>query len=319
MKMKRTRNLSALKTATLWLVLSSPLVAEEGGAGHYIPGAMGTLIDTPPTKPGWVAEPIYMHYSGSASISRAFPKAGLLTTGLEASSDAAMLGAFYTFEPKVLGAHYTIGAFLPFVSIEVTGAVSSALGQRQRTDSVTGLGDISFIPAMLAWKSASWQFDALLTFYAPTGDYEVGRLANPGLNYWTIDPTIGFNYNNEKTGFNCALHTGITLNTENNDTYYQSGSVLHSEASVTQLLPLGKGYLGIGANAFLYEQVTGDRGAGATLGNFASSSVGIGPALSYILPLGKKTLVTEVKWIPEQDTKRRLEGDGIWVKVAFQF
>jgi hypothetical protein len=130
---------------------------------------------------------------------------------------------------------------------------------------------------------------------------------------------VGVNYNNEMTGFNFALHIGITLNTENDDTNYQSGSVLHTEASFTQLLPLGEGYLGIGANAFLYEQVDGDSGAGATLGSFKARSIGIGPALTYILPMADSTLVAEVKWIPERNTKNRLEGDSTWVKFAYQF
>lgn len=301
------------------MALTSTLMAEEGAAGHYMPGSMATLIDTPPTKPGWVLQTTYLHYSGEASISRSFPQAGLLTAGLEATSNAGMLGGFYTFEPLVLGAHYSLGGFLPLVDMEVTGFLDTPLGSVSRADSVTGIGDISLIPVMLAWKSGAWQFNALMSEYAPTGDYEVGRLANTGLNYWTFDPTIGVNYSNEKTGFNFALHTGITLNTENDDTNYLSGSVLHTEASVTQLLPLGKGYLGLGANAFLYEQVSGDSGSGARLGGFESSSVGVGPALSYLLPIGENTLAAEVKWIPEHDTEKRLEGDGIWVKIVYQF
>jgi hypothetical protein len=218
-----------------------------------------------------------------------------------------------------LGAHYSLGGFLPVVSKEVTGFLETPLGRVSRTDSVTDIGDISLIPAMLAWKAGSWQFNTLLTVYAPTGDYEVGRLANAGLNYWTFEPTIGVNYSNEKTGFNMALYTGITINTENEDTNYKTGSVLHTEASITQLLPLGKGYIGVGANAFLYEQVTGDSGEGARLGDFKGRSIGAGPALSYILPMGENTLAAEVKWIPEHDTRKRLEGDAIWVKIAFQF
>jgi hypothetical protein len=319
MKAKRQHGFSALKTTVFSLLLWTSVVAEEGGAGHYMPGGLGTVIDTPPTKDGWVVEPIYMHYSGDASLGRSFPQAGLLTAGLEASSDAYMLGALYTFKPLVLGAHYTVGAYLPVVAMEVTGLLDTALGSVARTEAVTNLGDISLIPAMLAWKSGSWQFDALLTVYAPTGDYEMGRLANTGMNYWTFEPTIGINYNKEKSGFNLAVHTGLTLNTENSDTHYESGSVLHTEASITQLLPFGKGYLGIGANAFLYEQVTGDSGKGAKLGGFESRSIGVGPSLMYILPIGENTLAAEVKWIPERDTENRLEGDGLWVKVAYQF
>jgi hypothetical protein len=309
----------SLKGLALSFVICSPLVAEEGGAGHYIPGGMGTLIDASPTKPGWVAEAIYMHYSGEASISRPFPIAGLLATDIEATSDAAMVGGFYTFEKTLFGAHYSVGGFLPVVSMEVAASLDTPVGKVSRTDSVTDIGDINVVPAMLAWKSGSWQFDALLTIYAPTGDFETGRLANTGLNYWTFEPTVGINYNNEKMGFNFALHTGITLNTKNRDTRYKSGSVLHTEASITQLLPLGKGYLGIGANAFLYKQVSGDSGAGARLGSFKSSSFGIGPALSYFLPIGDKTLAAEVKWIPERNTAKRMEGDSIWLKAVYQF
>jgi hypothetical protein len=319
MKAEHKQRILALKMVALFLALSSTAVAEEGGAGHYMPGGMATLIDAPPTKAGWVVLPIYMNYSGEVSISRSFPQAGVLTAGLEASSDAYMLAGLYTFEQTLFGAHYSLGGVLPWVDMQVTGFVDTPSGLVSVTDSVDDIGDISLIPAMLAWKTGSWQYDALLTVYVPTGDYKVGRLANTGLNYWTFEPTVGVNYNNEKTGFNFALHTGITLNTENDDTNYRSGSVLHLDTSITQLLPLGKGYLGIGANAFLYEQVTGDSGAGATLGDFKGRSVGIGPALTYIRPMADSTLVAEVKWIPERDTENRLEGDGIWVKVAYQF
>ena len=45
----------------------------EGGSGHYVPGGTATLIDLAPTKPGWVIEPIYLHYGGSAPASRSIP------------------------------------------------------------------------------------------------------------------------------------------------------------------------------------------------------------------------------------------------------
>jgi hypothetical protein len=33
-------------------------------------------------------------------------------------------------------------------------------------------------------------------------------------------------------------------------------------------LPMGAGFFGFGFNGFLYEQITGDSGSGATNGNF---------------------------------------------------
>ena len=290
--------------------------ATEGGTGHYMPGAIATLIDLAPTKPGWVFNPLYQHYEGNASVSRTIPVATVITSGLEAKSDAALLGGFYTFGQTVLGAHYSVGAYLPYVWLDVEANVSTPRGTERRRDTASGIGDMTLIPAMLAWKSGFWQFNALFPVFAPTGGYQVGHIANTGLNYWTFDPTIGASYNNEKIGFNTALHIGITANTKNYDTDYHSGSTLHFDGSVQQLLPAGPGYMGVGAEAFYLQQVTADSGAGATFGDFKGYTVGVGPVVTYILPLGEETFVTEFRWLPELDVKRRLEGDYFWLKAV---
>jgi hypothetical protein len=305
--------------ALLILSLVSPVLAEEGGAGRYVPGNAATLIDLPPTKAGWVFESIYLHYDGDASASGNFPNAGLVTAGLDATSDAFILGGIYTFETPVLDSHFSMGAFVPYMWMDVTANVTGGGTTGFRTDTADGIGDITLIPAMMAWKCDSWQFSALLPIYAPTGEYNLGTLANVGRNYWTFDPTFQVSYNNAKTGFNAAIFTGITLNTENDDTDYQSGSAFHIDASVQQLLPLGPGFLSIGFNAFYYEQIEGDSGSGAKLGGFEGRDIGIGPALGYILPVGKNTLVAEARWLPELDTKRRLQGDFFWLKLVYQF
>ena len=299
--------------------LATSVFAEEGGAGRYVPGNAATLIDLPPTKGGWVFESIYLHYDGDASGSGTFPNAGLVTAGLDATSDAFILGGLYTFETPVLKSHFSMGAFVPYLWMDVTANVVAGGATGSRTDTVDGTGDITLIPAMMAWKCDSWQYSALLPIYAPTGEYNLGSLANVGRNYWTFDPTIQVSYNNAKTGFNAAVFTGITLNTENNDTDYQSGAAFHIDASLQQLLPVGPGFLSIGFNAFCYEQIQGDSGAGAKLGDFKGRDIGIGPALGYILPVGENTLVAEARWLPELETKRRLEGDFLWLKLAYQF
>lgn len=95
--------------------------------------------------------------------------------------------------------------------------------------------------------------------------------------------------------------------------------MFHLEASVQQLLPLGPGFVGLGAEAFYLDQVTGDSGSGATFGDFQGRTVGIGPVLTYLLPRGDQTFVGEVRWLPEIDTKRRLKGDYVWMKLVYQF
>jgi hypothetical protein len=291
----------------------------EGGSGHYVPGGTATLIDLAPTKPGWVVEPITLHYGGSASVSRTIPIAGTLALGLSAKSDAVLLGGLYTFETPVLGAHLSSGAYVPFVRMNVQGDVATRLGTVHRNDTGSGLGDLTLIPAMLAWKSGFWQFNALLPVYAPTGSYSVDHLANPGLNYWTFDPTGGISWNNDRIGLNAALHAGLSLNTDNGATSYRSGSTLHLDASVQQLLPVGPGYLGVGAEAFYLDQLTADTGSGATLGDFKGRTQGVGPVLTYVLPHCKETFVLELRWLPETSTTNRLSGDYLWLKFVYQF
>jgi len=312
------RNIFALVTiASILLPLNG--LASEGGAGHYLPGAVATAIDLVPTKSGWVIEPVYLHYEGDVDASKQVPVAGLTTAGMNGKLDVLLLGGFYTFEKPVLGAKYSVGSFLPYVWMTVEAEVDTGLGYKLVRDQQSGLGDVSLIPLMMAWEKGFWQYNAILSIYAPTGEYELGDLANPGLNYWSFDPIIGATYSHDKLGFNAALYGGIIFNTENNDTDYQSGSQLHIEASAQQLLPVGPGFLSLGAEAFYLQQLEADSGQKDIFGDFKGRTAGIGPTLGYILPVGENTLVAEFRWLPELETKNRLKGDYIWLKIVYQF
>lgn len=109
------------------------------------------------------------------------------------------------------------------------------------------------------------------------------------------------------------------FNTENPDTDYQSGSLLHLDGSVQQLLPLGPGFVSIGAEVFYLQQLSSDSGQRPILGDFKGRTSGIGPVLGYVLPVGEDTFVAELRWLPELDTKNRLEGDYVWLKLVYQF
>jgi len=301
------------------LTLSPLLHAEEGGGGHSAPGSASTMADLPPTKAGWVINPMYLYYDGSSEGSSRLPVAGLTTLNIDATSQSFMLGGTYTFPEKLWDAWFTVGAYLPYMWTEVNASVRTLDTNVYATDRTEGIGDMVIVPAMLAWKCDNWQYNAFLKVYAPTGDFDEGSLANAGLNYWTFEPTVGVSYSNPETGFNWALHGGVTFNTENSDTNYQSGSVIHLDASAQQMLPLGPGLLTLGLNGFYYEQVSGDSGSGATLGGFEGRSLGVGPVVGYILPMGDDTLLVEARWVPELDTSNRIEGDYFWLKVAWQF
>ncbi len=209
-----------------------------------MPGANATMVDLPPTSPGGFFKPMYINYRGDASAR--VPTAAGIVANLNADANTLALGGGYGFEQTVLGgAHYSVAAFLPYTWLSISGN-SAALGGKQIQNSVSGIGDLTVVPVMLAWKSDVWQYDFLMPVYAPTGSYEVGRLGNTGLNYWTFDPIFGAAYSNPKSGLSAAAHLGYAINTENNDTSYKSGDILHLDASVQQIFPLGSGFANVG-------------------------------------------------------------------------
>ena len=55
------------------LLVPLTAIASEGGTGHYVPGAVATMIDLAPTQTGWVIEPIYLHYEGDVGLSDEIP------------------------------------------------------------------------------------------------------------------------------------------------------------------------------------------------------------------------------------------------------
>ncbi len=311
------RFISPLILAALIPALS---YAEEGGGGHYAPGAMASLFDQVSEAPGFGAALFYNYYEGSASANLALPIAGSLDLGVSAVSNSAVLGLTYVFEPRVFGARVMTGVFVPLQSLEVEATASiTSLGSASRRDTTSGIADITIIPFDFSWKKGDWTYSGLLNVYAPTGGFSTSNLANLGKNYWTFDPTIGINYFSEKSGFSATLFAGLTMNTTNDATDYRSGNGLHFDATVAQYLPVGKGLLGIGATGFFFQQVSGDSGSGAALGSFEGRTVGVGPVLSYILPMGKQSLAAELKWLPELETENRVKGNYIWFKIGMSF
>jgi hypothetical protein len=260
---------------------------------------------------------MYINYQGDASAT--IPTAAGIIANANATVNSFVLGGGYGFEQKVLGgATYGVAAFLPYSWIDISGN-TAALGGKQITNKVNGFGDLTIVPVLLGWKDGDLQYDFLLPIFAPTGSYELGRLGNPGLNYWTFVPTGGVSYNNAKSGLNAAVHLGYAMNTENNATSYKSGDVLTVDASIQQIFPLGSGFANVGAEAWYFQQVTCDSGSGATLGCFKGRTSGIGPVLGWIQPIGESKLLIEFKWLPELETKNRLNGDYIWLKMVYKF
>jgi hypothetical protein len=307
-----------------FLVRPFVLCAEEGGAGHYTPGATASFIDALPYDPGFAYVNQFLFYGGELSGGRDLPLGSSIGVGVKAKSYADAHVLLYQSPLELLGGRYAAAVALTLARVEVD-ADATLTGRRGNTrskgreDLAEGLGDLYAAPAMLVWKRGDVKYDVRLGFYAPTGEYDKDNLANIGKNYWTAEPAASVSYLGSQNGIEATAFVGVDFNTENTDTDYRTGNQAHLDLTLAQHFPLLKGFAGVGANAFYYQQFTGDSGSGATLGDFKGYTAGVGPALSYLLTINKTTLVIEAKWLPELDTENRLEGDFVWVKAAVLF
>jgi len=217
-----------------------------------------------------------------------------------------------------------MSATIPYIMMDVSadveataGSVSSALS---RSSSTNGLGDIVLMPLMLNYNvHPDFNVNFRVGAYAPTGEYKVGRLANTGKNFWTIEPVLGLMYFGQKNGFEASAFFGADFNTENEDTDYQSGTQVHVDGTLAQHFPLFGDLAGAGVSAYYYKQVTADSGDGATLGDFKGKTVGIGPVVSHVTSLWGNDTIFELKWLHEVETENRLKGDIVWLKAVFKF
>lgn len=307
------------------LIIPASASAEEGGSGHYMPGSMASFIDGVPAEPGFIARLNYLHYSGSTGIDRSLPIAGLTVADVDAVSDAFGLTLLWAPDWK-MGENwsYAMSATIPWLSMEVEASLENTSFGKPRTirrsDKESGLGDIIVMPLMFNQKvNPDLNLNYRLAIYAPTGDYEVGRLANTGKNFWTIEPTAALMYFGQKNGIEGSLFFGVDFNTENSDTDYTSGIQAHLDGTLAQHFPLFSGLAGVGATGFWYQQISDDSGSGATLGAFRARAHGLGPVISYTHKVGGKDVLAELKWLHEFENQNRLEGDTIFFKILAKF
>jgi hypothetical protein len=303
------------------LALVGPLAAqaEEGGLGHYTPGANASFIDALPGHEGLAVANFFLYYPASAGFR--LPLAGLISVSLDATAYADSIVAVYQTPLQLLGGSYAFGGVFTAVWMDVSGTIEAGSGTRTASDSLSGIADLLLYPFMLGWTSlgGDLKYDFRLGVYAPTGKYEAGSIVNVGKNYWTFEPTFTVSFISSKIGLEGSAYAALDFNTRNQTTDYLTGDQFHVDATIAEHLPLLGGFCGVGASAFYYQQFTGDSGSGAKLGDFKGRTIGVGPVLSYAMKLDGVQGAIELKWLPELEVKNRLKGNYFWIKAGVVF
>ncbi|MGF1726901.1 SphA family protein [Photobacterium nomapromontoriensis] len=297
--------------------------AAEGGRVHHLP-LSGTAVLAPQfsPSPGVDVTLTYAHTDGVMPEYQTVSVAGLLVDGLKLEENHFALSVFW--QPDWETAQqwsYTMGLTLPFVSVNAASTVNhdGHTGQeRYHMDSARGLGDIVLFPMVLQYAlDRHWHGAVNLAVYAPTGDFQVGRLANPGLNYWTFEPAVSLSYLEPAQGQAFSIKSGIGINTENPDTDYHSGAQFYLESSLSQYVMFFGGFTGLGVTGYWSEQLTGDSGRGAVLGDFNTRRLAVGPVLSY--KAGWADVEFSLSWLHEINSQHQLKGDTLSFQVQGRY
>jgi hypothetical protein len=164
-------------------------------------------------------------------------------------------------------------------------------------------------------ESGRQQFHDLRDGDIPVGDYHESRLANLGIGHAAIDGGVGYTYLNPSNKLEFSAVVGLTYNFENSHTQYQNGLDFHLDTGASYFLTQ---QINVGLVGYYFQQVTGDRGVGATLGPNESRVAGAGPQLNYFFPVGDKIQgVVNVKAYREFAAQNRPEGWNAWFTLAF--
>lgn len=293
-----------------------PASADEGGVGAWVPGFFGSMAATPQPAGAQVVS-LYYHASVKAGGNAEFPIGGGLSVGIDGNANLGMLIPGYVFPEPVLGGQLYAavalsgGKMKASADVTLTGPNGGVL-RGKRTEEVTALGDI--VPtAILRWNEGVHNFMVFAAAGLPTGSYDEDRLANIGIGHGSLTGGVGYTYFNPQTGYEFSAVPGLTYNFENNHTDYQNGVDFHLDVGASKFL---QGGWQVGLVGYAYQQITGDSGDGAVLGDFQSRVFGVGPQLGYSFPIGDAHGYVNAKAYYEFGAENRPEGWNAWVTFA---
>ncbi len=300
----------AALVALVTFVFAPGTHAGEGASSNYFPGTYGDYAVATAPEPGWIYANYNLFYS--AEVDTAVLQ-GRTNAGLDTFAYINMSAGLFAFEKPVLGGRFAVGAFVPLGYVELEADVAGSITSVSVDDSETALGDILLLPASFYCNKNNWHFNLYEMLTTPTGDYDVDNVVNLGRNYWSFDTVFALTNLNMDTGREYSLVTGFMINQKNDDTDYETGNELHIDAMFNQFF---SETFALGLHGYYHEQVEGDSGSGAILGDFKGDSYGIGPSVLWV-PGGGRFSVS-ASWLHDLDATNKLESDYAVVTLGWQ-
>lgn len=305
----------------------APARAAEGGVSHYILGAYGDFLM------GYIpADGFYVRndtFYQSAHMDQSL-KGGRAFAGVDSSMVMNITKLSYLFDVPAMGGFLGVGVGVPFIINEhITGDLAADWDHKSRTTGLEtprhlayggggdrgGLSDIFLMPVIAGWNFGECHVVVSPIIFLPTGYYNPKKLTNLGMNYASFDGNVAFTWLS-KSKVEFSVNAGYMINTENQTTSYLTGNQIHADWTLAYHF---NERLALGAVGYLFAQTTPDSGSGAKMGSYLSSGTGIGPAVTYTVPVGGKELMLVTKWLHGLGASNSPIGDTVYASFAIKF
>ena len=288
--------------------------AAEGGGSHYLPGLAGDIAIALVPEPG--AQISYGLFFETGDLDEAVA-GGDVNIDLSLDFVLHLIGGVYTLETPVAGVTYTLGAVLPFGYADVDAKIELPGGVRVEDDAdAFSLSDLTLIPFQLNFSAGDFSFKFAQVVFAPTGDFDEGRAANLGRNYWSFNTVAAVTWLYERTGTEISAAPGVMFNSKNTDTNYRTGHEFHVDFVANQFL---WEEFAIGLRGYYYRQFTADSGRGAVLGDFKSEALGLGVGFFWTPEFADGRLSVQAKWMKDVSVDNRFDSDYATFAAAWRF
>lgn len=305
---------AALGVAFASATLSSSIAfAAESGVGFYLLGSKGPMAGIVPPPGAYIQNDVYF-YSGSAGASRDFPVAGQVVANIDAEAYINVTTGVWSTPWQVFGGNVALMGILPIGGQDVSAAASGPVGLGASVgDDVFTIGD-PVVGAQIGWHSGNFHWNVGTLVNVPIGDYQKGEIANVAFNRWGADLSAALTWLDPETGIDLSGAAGFTFNGENPDTDYRTGTEFHAEWAVSKNFTPA---FSAGLVGYYYQQVTGDSGDGANLGDFKGRVAAIGATAAYNFQVGATPVSFRGKVYREFAAQNRLEGTAGFLTLSF--
>ncbi len=310
--------IAAAAASTVTALGPGDVHATESGASLYVPGFRGPLAGIVP-PPGFYFESDFYSYSGRLSASRQTQIGGAVLANVKVEARVGFVTPTWVTPIEILGGNLGFALLLPFGEPRVSAGaliaaprLGRALGVKLR-DSAFLFGD-PVLTSFVGWHAGNFHWQVGGSVNIPSGTYREGQLANLSFNRWIGDISAAATWLDPNIGLDISGAVGFEINGKNDDTDYKSGNAVHVDLAVSQYLSKE---FSIGALFSHYQQITGDSGAGATLGPYKGRTTAVGGTVSYTFNVGTTPVSTRLKVLREISVDNRPQGTIALVTVAF--